>query len=73
MLFSELLKVTQMFYRNLTSFEYVATRLKSSSQAVFLNIYRAPKYFTHVFDDLVELLSLTCPDFDCVLIVVCNR
>ena len=66
---SELLKCKQLFCRNFTSFEYVAPQLKSSSRAVFLNIYRSLKYFTHVFDDPVELLSLTCTDFDSVFIV----
>ena len=47
----------------------MAPQLKSSSRAVFLNIYRSLKYFTHVFDDPVELLSLTCTDFDSVFIV----
>ena len=52
-----------------TSFEYVALQVNSSLQAMFLNIYRPPKYGTDFFDDLVESLSLICTDFDCVLIV----
>ena len=68
-LFNELLKCKQMFYGSFTSFEYVALQVNSSSRAIFLNIYRPPKYCTYFFDDLVELLSLICTDFDCVLIV----
>ena len=68
-LFNELLKCKQMFYGNFPSFEYVVLQLNSSAWAIFLNIYRPPKYCTDFFDDLVELLSLTCTNFDCVLIV----
>ena len=68
-LFNELLKCKQMFYGSFTSFEYVALQVNSSSQAIFLNIYRPPKHCTYLFDDLVELLSLICTDFECVLIV----
>lgn len=42
------------------SFEYVALQLNLSSQAVFLNIYRPPKYCAHFFDDFAELLSVIC-------------
>ena len=44
-------------------------QVNSSSRTIFLNIYRPPKYCPYFFDDLVELLSLICTDFDCVLIV----
>ena len=58
-----------MFYGSFTSFEYVPLQVNSSSQAIFINIYRPSKYCAYFFDDLVELLSLICTDFDCVLIV----
>ena len=71
-LFDELLKCKQMFYGNFTSFEYAALQVYSSSRAVFRNIYKPPKYRTDFFDDLVELLSLICIDFDLILQVLCQ-
>lgn len=69
-LFNESLQCKQMCYGNFDSFEYVALQLNSSSRALFLNIYRPPKYSTtSFFDDFTELLSIICIDFDCVLIV----
>ena len=53
-LFNELLKCKQMFYGSFTSFEYVALQVNSSSQAIFLKLYRPPKYCTYFFDDFFE-------------------
>jgi hypothetical protein len=58
-----------MSNENVASFEYVAIQLNSSSQAIFLNIYRPPRYCASFYDDIRELLSIIYIDFDCVVIV----
>jgi len=47
----------------------MAIQLKASPRVLFLNVYRPPKYCADFFDDLSELLSMICVDFDCVIIV----
>ena len=47
----------------------MALLLKCSSRALFLNIYRLPKYCASFFADFTELLSIVCIDFDCLVIV----
>lgn len=68
-LFNDSLQCKQISYGHFGSFEYVALQLNSSSRALFLNIYRPPKYCANFFDDFTELLSVICVDFDCVVIV----
>ena len=68
-MFNDSLQCKQLCHGNFDSFEYVALQLNSSTRAVFLNIYRPPKYCATFFDDLAELLSIVCIDFDCVVIV----
>ena len=58
---------SDVFLEILLFFEDVALQLNSSSRAIFLNICRPPKCIDF-FDDLFELLSLICTNFDCVLI-----
>lgn len=70
-MFNNSLQCKQMSYGNFDCFEYVALQLKSSpkaSKAIFLNIYRPPKYCATFFDDFVELLSTVCIEFDYVVI-----
>ncbi|CAJ1082756.1 hypothetical protein KUCAC02_009465 [Xyrichtys novacula] len=68
-LFKDSMQCKQMYYGNFPSFEYVAFQLNSATRAIFLNIYRPPKYCVNFFDDFTELLSIICIDFDCVVIV----
>ncbi len=56
-------------YQNFASFEYVALQLHSFSHAMFLNIYRPPKYCATFFDHFTELLSIVCNNFDCEVIL----
>ena len=67
-LFNDSFKCTKLSYGNFASFEHVALQLRSSPQAIFLNIYRPPKYCAAFFEDFAELLSAICIDFDCVII-----
>ena len=48
---------------------YMAIQLKASPRVLFLSVYRPPKYCADFSDDLSELLSMICVDFDCVIIV----
>lgn len=50
-------------------FEYVALLLKSSSQVILIGVYRQPQHCAGFFNDLTELLSMTCMDFDCITTV----
>ncbi|KAI4800683.1 hypothetical protein KUCAC02_009526 [Chaenocephalus aceratus] len=68
-LFNDSIQCRKTSYGNFDSFEYVALQLKCSSRALFLNIYRPPKYCASFFDDLTELLSIVCIDFDRLVIV----
>ena len=67
-LFNDSFQCTQISYGNFASFEYVALQLRSSPQALLLNIYRPPKYCASFFDDFTELLSIICINFDRVII-----
>jgi len=62
------LQCTQLSYGSFASFEYVALLLKSSPRTIFLNIYKPPSYCAVFYDNLSEMLSVICIDFDCVIV-----
>ena len=68
-LFNESFQCKQLSPGSFQSFEYIAIQLKASSRVLFLNVNRPPKYCADFFEDLSELLSMICVDFDCVIIV----
>lgn len=51
------------------SFEYAALRLRSSSRAAIITIYRPPKYNAQFSDDFTSLMSAVCIEPDNLLIV----
>ncbi|XP_072247605.1 uncharacterized protein [Leuresthes tenuis] len=68
-LFNESFQCKQLSPGSFQSFEYMAIQLKASPRVLFLNIYRPPKYCADFSEDLSELLSMICVDFDCIIIV----
>lgn len=45
----------------------------TSTHSLFLNIHRPPKYSATLFDNLSKILSITCIEFHCIVIVGDNR
>ena len=64
-LFNESFHCKQLSPGSFQSSDYMAIQLKASPRVLFLNLYKPPKYYADFYEDLSELLSMICVDFDC--------